>query len=461
MARAKSDYGYQVFSSYAVKIKNYNNIFRETIAIYRGALSFLVGVVDAEWERVCLYPKGNEQMNFVQRLVHTTEANQAEYLDFDQLFYKYPSYLRRQTITDAIGIVSSYRSNLANWEKSDRSTRPPRLQKHHHKFPSLCRNNMFVEDAENPYRVRVKIYRHKDWVWLPLDLNKGDMDYILRRKATSRKLIPTLEKKGQSYYLRFAFEDRPKFEKEGRVILSIDLGVNTDTTAVAMCTDGTILGRHFISLSSDKDRMYTNLNRIKRNQRRGNRENRRLWNLVKSLNQSIAHKLSQSIVDIAIYYSADVIVFEYLDTKGKKKGSKKEKLHFWKHRAIHKTVKNKAHLLSIRVAQVNAFYTSRLAFDGSGEVLRGKDIDQPYSIVQFQNGKRYNADLNAAYNIGARYLIRQILKPLSEKRRLDVEAKVPSLSNRSKCTLADLINLNSVLGGIFIIQTSSWGCRVC
>ena len=38
------------------------------------------------------------------------------------MFHKYPSYLRRATITAAIGAVSSYRSNLANWETTDKHT---------------------------------------------------------------------------------------------------------------------------------------------------------------------------------------------------------------------------------------------------------------------------------------------------------------------------------------------------
>ncbi|HAA46550.1 MAG TPA: transposase, partial [Halomonas sp.] len=39
------------------------------------------------------------------------------------------------------------------------------------------------------------------------------------------------------------------------------------------------------------------------------------------------------------------------------------------------------------------------AFDGSGRVTRDKDN---YSQCTFSSGKRYHADLNAAYNIAAR-----------------------------------------------------------
>ena len=52
------------------------------------------------------------------------------------------------------------------------------------------------------------------------------------------------------------------------------------------------------------------------------------------------------------------------------------------------------------VVKVNAKYTSAYAFDGSGLVKRS---NKNYSQARFQNGKQYNADLSASYNIAARY----------------------------------------------------------
>ena len=90
--------------------------------------------------------------------------------------------------------------------------------------------------------------------------------------------------------------------------------------------------------------------------------------------------------------------------------------------------------------------TSRLAFDGSGYVLRGKDADlNNYSLCKFSNSKIYNCDLSASYNIGSRYFIREILKSLPVRERLELEAKVPQVSKRSTCTLSTLINLNAEL----------------
>ena len=100
----------------------------------------------------------------------------------------------------------------------------------------------------------------------------------------------------------------------------------------------------------------------------------------------------------------------------------------------------------MRIRRICAWGTSKFAYDVSGMVLRGKDADlATYSVCKFTNGKIYNCDLSASYNIGARYFIREILKSLDESLRLDIEAKVPRCSKRSTCTLSTLISLNAAL----------------
>ena len=92
--------------------------------------------------------------------------------------------------------------------------------------------------------------------------------------------------------------------------------------------------------------------------------------------------------------------------------------------------------------------TSRLAFDGTGRVKRGRESERTadnYSICEFSTGKIYNCDLNASYNIGARYFIRELTKSLPETSKQRLEAKVPSAVKRSTCTLSTLINLSAAL----------------
>ena len=148
--------------------------------------------------------------------------------------------------------------------------------------------------------------------------------------------------------------------------------------------------------------------------------------------------------DIAVLYNADVIVFEHLDRNGKVRGSKKQKLKLWRSQEVQSIVTNKAHRLGIRISRICAWHTSRLAYDGSGRVVRGKEGGfSTYELCKFQNGKIYNCDLSASYNIGARYFIREILKSLDESSRLAIEAKVPQSVKRSTCTFSTLVNLNA------------------
>ena len=137
---------------------------------------------------------------------------------------------------------------------------------------------------------------------------------------------------------------------------------------------------------------------------------------------------------------ADVIVFEYLEMKGKLSGKKKQKLQMWRKRDIQKRCGQQAHRKGIRISRICAWNTSRLAFDGSGEIARDT---RDHRLCTFQTGKRYNCDLSASYNIGARYFIRENLKPLPETERSLLEAKVPAVKRRTSCVYADLRELIS------------------
>lgn len=138
-------------------------------------------------------------------------------------------------------------------------------------------------------------------------------------------------------------------------ILAVDLGINTDATCSVMTVDGAILAREFIDFVSDKDQLYHTLNKIKKVQQRYGFNNvSKLWRYAKFHNEELARKIANAITEIAIKYNCDVIVFEHLDTKGKKKGSKKQKLQMWKKNTIQKIIEHKAHKNGIRVSHICA-----------------------------------------------------------------------------------------------------------
>ena len=139
------------------------------------------------------------------------------------------------------------------------------------------------------------------------------------------------------------------------------------------------------------------------------------------------------------------IVFEYLDKMRLPKGvygakRLRFKLHYWAKKGIQNKVEEMAHYEGMRISRVNPRNTSKLAYDGSGEVKRSPRGD----LATFSNGKQYHADLSASYNIGARYFIREIQKSISEKEWSALSANVPTLTTRTKQTLASFITLRTV-----------------
>ena len=118
----------KVTSSYAVEIKHIDKLFRDTVKIYRKALSFLVDVYEEEWEYLSIIPNKLQKQTVAENLIHNTKSNKAKY-GFDEEFCKFPSYLRRYARNAALGIVSGYHSSLDNWEASGRKGNKPALQK--------------------------------------------------------------------------------------------------------------------------------------------------------------------------------------------------------------------------------------------------------------------------------------------------------------------------------------------
>ena len=440
----------RIFSTYSAKIKNYNHIFKKTVSVYREAVDFMIQVCLQKWEDIRKEDYLCSPVIYVERLCHRTKQNpEVPYESFDRKFYKLPSYLRRSAINEAIGKVSSYKSNLKNWKEEDPKIRgrKPSFPKAGYSYPCMYRGNMYQQIGK--YEARIKVYIRNTWDWLTIKLRRSDMDYIERRCKARKHCSPILQKRGDEWFLDFPMKEYIELcdtDVADRIICAVDLGINAAATISVMRSDGTILGRHFLKLPKEQDCLTHSINRIKKAQQHGNRKMPRLWAKVNGINHEISVKTAEFIMDVATLYNADAIVFEYLEKKGKKRGSRKQRLHLWKSQEVQRVVTDKAHRLGMHIARICAWNTSRLAYDGSGRVLRGKQAGfSSYSVCQFQNGKVYNCDLSASYNIGARYFIREILKSLPENERLLMEAKVPPCSKRSTCTWSTLISLNAEL----------------
>lgn len=434
----------KILSSYAIKLAGDLKALENSIAIYRQALRFVIPVVNTHWNELKDFDYTKQRMVFVEQLIHTTNRNKAHY-DFDVEFPKFPSYLRRAVVNRALGIVSSYRSNLENWE-TERKGQIPKLSLTHYACPAYYKGNLFRNFDPIRQTIELKVFKNGDWVYEVYQLKTSDCNYYLNHLSGKKQNVPVIKKNGRRFYAAFSYEEETSLLPEESIdkVCAVDLGLGTDATCSIMDKDGTVYARTFISFSTEHDRLHTQLGRIKRNQKRDSRHNKTLWRKVSGISQDIADKTAQAIFEFGNEHGVDVFVLEHLDFKGK---NAVKRAHFWRYKRIYKVLCHKAHQHGLRVARVNARNTSRLAFDGSGWSKRGREItpDTPYSMMQFVTGKIYNADLNASYNIGARYFIKHLLKTVTVTQRLALEAKVPQVAKRSTCTLSHLISLRSEL----------------
>ena len=434
-----------ITSSYQVQIVGTSNLFRPTLQIYREAVSCLIKIYHREWGFLSTIEKAKARFNAAEHLVHSTKANKAKY-DFDSRFYKMPSYLRRAAIQDALGCVSGYFGLLKNWEFKGKEGKPPKLQANRFVAPTFYKTGMYLpgEETNTAY---LKLFVRNDWVWVKVKLRNTDVKYLQRYWSHCVPSAPTLEKRYGKYYLRFAFTESVRLNTTkplNQRICAVDLGINSDAVCSIMDASGTVLARKFINFSGEKDQLYHVLNRIKKFQRKnGSQNTQSFWAYAKRLNKELSKKIAAAIVEFAVLQKADCLVFEHLDFRSKKAhGSKAQKLTLWRKNGIQEYAEHKAHRCGIRVSHICAWETSRLAYDGSGAVQRN---EKNYALAVFQTGKQYNCDLSASYNIGARYFVRELLKPLPEKVRSALSAKVPGVQRRTLCTLNTLLRLNAAL----------------
>ena len=97
-------------STYPVKIRDVADIRKalsDTAGIYRKAVDFFIGVCMDEWDAVSAGASQVKKKSIVETFTVSTAKNKDARYDFGKGFYKFPSYLRRAAIAEAIGKVDS------------------------------------------------------------------------------------------------------------------------------------------------------------------------------------------------------------------------------------------------------------------------------------------------------------------------------------------------------------------
>lgn len=369
------------------------------------------------------------------------------------LFASSRRYLRRAAIADAIGIVSSFQTRYREWQsgiRSKRNAKPPTLTAMCKTYPALYKGQQ-VRYGSNYMTVDIKVWSGTDWVWLE--------GLKVKCHGRNRHLVNTNEIQSPSLVVNPFKCQLSMPVKIGKVakhdsdyVCSVDMGINNTVTASIVGRDGTVKARRFITPARDIDRRNQRRmsisSRVKKTRRMTGQAlptgfcNRR-YRKSANINLEISRTVARQLVEFALSQNVQVIVFENLSgwkAKAGKKGTLlKQKFHLWCHRKVVELVSDRWHEFGGKIQFINPKNTSAYAFDGSGKVKRSK---KNYSQATFASGKKYNADLSASYNIGARYWYSMILGDKHFSRVW--EAEVTSHSPRTPVTLASLWGLAKV-----------------
>lgn len=412
------------------------NHLSRTVDVYRQYCRALSFVVINNWT---VLQKSDSINQSIEALVHATKDNpKPRHSYFDKRFPKFPSYLRRAAIAFVVGQVSSFLTRYDAWQthasRKHKKALPPTFNASAGCYPALyVSRKVKLTEAELAKRnqenktkalskkpkdekitagcvafdqdfrsTSIKVYDGSDWVWLNVAI-KGQRQRHLTGIAQAPQLI--INKDSCHLSVPFQLTINPVFSDR---VCSVDIGINTLATASIVDSQGTVHAREFFHPAQNIDRRDQQASIVRAKAKLTQKLSKGFckvqYRIAANLNQQIAQITSAQLIAFAKRFGASVIVLERLKgwrpQAGKKGSSLKQRFHGWLHRKLANLLDEKAVEAGMMVRYVYARGTSSQAFDGSGEVKR--DAKQ-YELATFTSGKQYNADLNASYNIAARY----------------------------------------------------------
>jgi IS605 OrfB family transposase len=395
-------------------------LMRLTIAEYRKFLFPLVIIINAHWTHLITL-SDQERVNWAEKAIHVTKENPhpkysyyQKVIDKYPSFRKFPSYLRRAAIAEALGIVSSFQTRYREWQSGIRKhgkERPPSLTAICQSYPALYQGQQ-IKYNDNYQSVDLKVWNGYDWVWLSkIPIKRHGLNRHLTRGNELKS--PALVVNSKTCQLSMPVKIKPIKKEESDYVCAVDLGINNAATCAIVGENGTVKARKFINPARDIDRRNKRRMMIGRKSKQTYQKTGQkllkgfcqgLYRKSSNINLEIARKVAREIIEFAKLHKVQVIVIENLagwKAKAGKKGTlMRQKFHLWCHQKIVESLNHRWAELGGIVQTVNPKYTSAYAFDGSGKVKRNKNN---YSLCMFPSGKQYNADLSASYNIGARY----------------------------------------------------------
>ncbi|NEQ82031.1 MAG: IS200/IS605 family element transposase accessory protein TnpB [Moorea sp. SIO2I5] len=385
----------------------------KTVEVYRHACQFLVGIIYTHWSELGELT-ADQLTPAVEKLMHQTAKRPSiKYPQFKKAFYKFPSYLRRAAIAFSAGLVSSFVTRYREWQSGGRKrkdAKPPKLNADTGCYPSLYKGQCYKLHGYD--QVEIKVFNGYDWVWATVEITGLRERHLV---ATNKMMSPSLVLNERSCHLSVPFTCKPEKRKPEANVTAIDLGINTTATISVVTHSGTVIHREFIHPGRDIDRRDKRLKsvsvRASKTMGKGGKLHKgfcsKTYQKCRRINTQIGHIVSKRIVEIAEKFNSEAIVFENLKgwkpKGGRKRSNLRQRFHGWLKAKIRDFTEMKWAELGGKIVEVVAAYTSKLAYDGSGKVKRNS---KNYALATFSSGKQFNADLNGAYNIGARGVIK-------------------------------------------------------
>jgi len=413
--------------------------FQATKELYTEVTGFYLFLCLEKSELLNLAQK--EALTELERLTVASKVRPSvEYL----LPWEVPRDLRRACINQAIGAAKSFITNLQKWEArkakkiekgkpfTERPPVPPRRFNWNPTFYSGLQKQFTGKS------IVLKLWTGKSWAWVKFRLCGQAIPDGWEFQC------PKTVIKGKRIELHLPimklFSSPQKaveqIKRENFRLCSVDLNIGENlAVCIILDGDGNRIDSKFIKGGANlHSRRKCHLGRIARNRRRtgiianGEQDNKQLWADIRNINEYEAHRISRRIVDYANANNATVIVFEHLGhfqpQKGKYSKRGNEKRSYWLRGKIYNFTKYKGWAEGLITCRVNPRNTSRDCACCGKKVARHGEHEQPTEyrpgaplFTCSQCGSKGNADLNAAKNIGLRFLKRYIEKPLKIQKR--------------------------------------------
>ena len=403
-------------------------VLENTVDIYRDMVRRLISIVNLRWKEIAAVeaqrtyqapgetPGVLSSQRYVEQLFHQTKDNPnpkfGKFFGLGTKLYKFPSYLRRAAINDAIGHVSSFHTRYYDWQSGIRksaSAKPPVLNISCGVYPDLYKNQC-IKIATDYSKAEIKVYKNNDWRWEVVKISSLSRRHLI---PGVKQLSPTLVVRNGVASLSVPYWIPKVNSNQTDRYCGLDLGINTTAVCSIIDESGMVHARQFIHDGKSLDKRDKHLARISRKARLTKRLHKGFakshYRKAANINKNIASETAKQIITFAIANDATTVVIENLRNwkpkGGKRKSSLKQRFHGWVKGAIADRLEQLGQEHGIKIVSVYARGTSSTAYDGTGKVRRDKDN---YALGSFSTKKRYSIDLSASYNIAARHIAHKL-----------------------------------------------------